>query len=592
MKIKHLFCVLICLMFISVHSIAQNSISSAEKLSAFVKNINTLTYLNPQEKVYLHFDNTGYYAGEHIWFKAYTVTAEKNMPTPLSKTLYVELLEPDGNIIETKKIKLENGQGDGDFLLKGTVKAGYYEVRAYTRYMLNFGTDNVFSRVFPIFSIPKKEGDYTIPKIPQKRPDLLTQREESPSGKNVNLSFYPEGGNIIAGLQSKIAFKATGNNGESIDIEGFVYNKQDEQVAIFKTMHQGMGIFEFIPEAGIKYKVKATYNGKEYSFNLPEIQPSGYMLNVNTQDKDYLYIRLQKSSSLPSDSIGISVSCRGRVYFFETIVFTSDIPFDLRLPKEKLPAGAIQITIFNAEGKVLAERLAFNNNLEFTSLTATGTKESYSPFEKITLDFELKDKTGLPIESSFSIAVRDAGTEPQTSYGGNILTSLLLSSEIKGYVENPAYYFEADDRNRRLKLDLLMLVQGWRRYDWEQMAGVKPFNPEHPIEKGILVEGTVFSLFRKKKQENIEVTELLTNDKSGFSINSCITDSIGNFNFLHDIDGVWNMTLQTKEKDKRKDYRVSLHRNFSYECSEDFVGKNKKKELLINRKSYYLLIIK
>lgn len=552
-----LFC--LCMSVISL--CAQNT--TKEKLESFVKNINTFNRLNPQEKVYLHFDNTGYYVGETIWFKAYVVSSENNNYTSLSKVLYVELLSPKGDIITTHKVRLDNGQGYGDIRLEDHLKTGYYEIRAYTRYMLNFEKDIAFSRVFPIYKEKKEKVEHKIFPIETSRDDRLTLREKQPKSKNVNLEFYPEGGNIVAGLRSRIAFKATNKNGESIDVEGAVYNQSNQVVANFNTLHKGMGIFDIIPEIG-KYKVKALYNGKEHSFNLPEVLPSGYVLNVNNQDSTYLFINLQKSPEYIADSIGVSVSCRGKIYAFETIYWDQDSYF-LRLAKGNMPTGTLQITVFDAQGKIYAERLTFNNSQGYLPLNVVQKEREYLPFEKITLDFLLKHKNDNPIETSFSLSVRDSDTEVPTFYENNILTDLLLSSELRGYIDNPSYYFEKDDKYRRQKLDLLMMVQGWRRYDWQQMAGLTPFEPVHPIEKGILVEGTILSVFGKKKRENIEVTKLITNKDSGFSVGSCLTDSVGNFNFLLDIDGVWQMTLQTKEKNKKKDYRVLLNRNFSPE---------------------------
>ena len=537
-------------------------LSPSEKLSGFVKNINDFSYRNPQEKVYLHFDNTGYFVGENIWFKAYVVNAGNNHFSTLSATLYVELLDSNGGIVETQKIRLVDGQGDGNILLKDLLKPGYFEVRAYTRYMLNFDVNNVFSRVFPVFSKPKQEGDYRLTKLPAPGYNSLTQRERPARTKKVNLSFFPEGGHSVVGLRSKMAFKATGATGEDLDLEGVVYNQDKEEVAAFKTLHRGMGMFEYTPQAGA-YKVTALYNGKEYDFDLPDPVSDGYALSVNNLDENVLLIHLQKSLNHPSESVGISVSCRGKVYSFEVISFEDEDSFSLHVPKDRLPAGCLQVTVFDSSGQVLAERLAFNGKYTHTPLTVKQDKDRYSAFDKISLDFSLADS----LETAFSLSVRDSDTEVPTNYGGDILTTLLLSSEVRGYVSDPSYYFEESTRNRRLLLDLLMLVQGWRRYDWQLLSGVKPFVSVHPIEKGILVEGRVLSLLRKREVDNVEVTQLLTSKDYGFSVGSCFTDSAGRFNFLHDIAGVWDMTLQTREtkksKSRNQNFRVLLDRNFS-----------------------------
>ena len=150
--------------------------SSILQMAEWVKALNTFGRFNPQEKVYLHFDNTGYYLGETIWFKAYVVSAPQLRPTEMSKVLYVELLTPEGRVVETKKLKIVDGQCHGEFLLTdGTLVGGFYEVRAYTRVMLNWGDDVVFSRVFPVFDTPKREGEYEMEMTERARSKALPE---------------------------------------------------------------------------------------------------------------------------------------------------------------------------------------------------------------------------------------------------------------------------------------------------------------------------------------------------------------------------------------------------------------------------------
>src|SRR5665647_1125977 len=187
---------------------SQQDSTALRKLSSFAKKINTFSKEYPQEKVYLHFDNTAYYLSETLWFKGYVVTAAGNALSPLSKTLYVELVSPEGNILETKKLKIENGQCHSDIKLPTSSSfAGFYEVRAYTRFMLNWEKEYLFSRVFPVYDKPVEEGFYrhiiTERSPSQKVPQI---RKEFEQKGNIAMSFYPEGGNLVKGLKSKVAF--------------------------------------------------------------------------------------------------------------------------------------------------------------------------------------------------------------------------------------------------------------------------------------------------------------------------------------------------------------------------------------------------
>src|SRR5665647_777907 len=209
MTSKKIASVFLFFSLISFTAFAQDTIGTSAKLIRFARNAALFSYNNPQEKVYLHFDNTGYFLGETIWFKAYVVEALNNNPSAVSKTLYVELLTPEGQLLQSKKIPIQNGICSGDFQLMDSLPGGYYEVRAYTRCMLNFGPEVVFSRVLPVFDQPVKEGNYADRKITNRKFTVPNLREKNPFKERINVSFYPEGGSLVTGIKSNVAFKAT-----------------------------------------------------------------------------------------------------------------------------------------------------------------------------------------------------------------------------------------------------------------------------------------------------------------------------------------------------------------------------------------------
>ncbi len=537
-------------------------------LQTFVWNINTFNHLYPQEKVYLHFDNTGYYLDENIWFKSYVVTVENNKPSQLSKILYVELLTPEGKVMQTRKLKLENGQAHGDFHLKDSLYAGFYEIRAYTKCMLNFGEDIIFSRVFPVFDKPKNEGHYTGKSmtVRDRRSRVTDYRQKIPKADNINITFYPEGGNLIAGLSNKIAFKATDKQGKSIDVKGVVYNSKGEEVTAFSTVHQGMGAFVIYPD-GNKYTVQVEYEGKKQKAELPQSIQKGYTVQVDNLQAENITVQINKTADMPAETIGLSFACRGKVYGFEPFEITDGQPVVFTLDKGSLPSGVIQITLFTAKGEILAERLAFVKHKDTGKITAVSVRSDYTPMSPIAIDFQAEDNQGDPVETVFSLAVRDTGTDISTNYTGNIMTNLLLSSEVKGYIENPAYYFEKDDVRRRMALDLLLMTQGWRRYSWQQMAGITPFDVRHGIESSLIMEGQILSDARKKEKENVDVTFKLYSADGKKQEGNCRTDSQGYFNFaLQDFYGTADLDVETREGGKLKSNRIQLDRAFSPEA--------------------------
>ncbi|MFT4072946.1 MAG: hypothetical protein QM654_13605 [Dysgonamonadaceae bacterium] len=555
-----LFFLLIISLLISSKQYAQNK---ADTIDALPKRINLFATNYPQEKVYLHFDNTSYYQGENIWFKAYIVRADRHSLSEISKVLYVELVSADGNSVETKKYNIEKGQCHGDFKLPTSSFAGFYEVRAYTRYMLNFREDNYFSRVFPVYDEPKYEGEYKpiISKRPfsQRVPQI---RPEYKQKENLSLNFYPEGGNLVVGLPAKVAFKAIGKDGENASVSGIVTDSNGRQAAEFSSSYLGMGSFEFTPQTG-KYKAKVEYLGREYSFDLPPVMPSGYSLTVENSDPEKIYTRIHKSKSTAGQILGITFSCRGIVYASDRLDFVRDTLIELAVPKKVLPSGVVQATLYSSDSIPLCERLCFVNHNTQMKIGFSQDKPVYQALEQVRMDFDLKDFKGKPIEATFSLAVRDATTSATNPYDENILTNLLLSSELRGYIENPAYYFKSDSPSLKAALDLLMMTQGWSRYDWKQITGQDTFSIKHPVEKGLVMEGSVLSLFRSKKMPDVDLTMILLSDSlSQHGI--CRTDSAGYFNFaLQDFTGEAKLILQSKKKAKRKEMQIRLDRNFS-----------------------------
>lgn len=186
-----------------------------DSLLQFVRNIDVFNHYFPQEKVYLHFDNTGYFEGETIWFKATVLRTDSLSATHLSRVLYVELVSPSGEVVSTQKLCLADGQASGSFRLDRLLHSGFYEVRAYTRYMLNFDAACVFSRVLPVFGKPREEGRYECRMDERgyaRRQPSLRVADTVATGR-MSVRFYPEGGCRVRGLACRVAFEVTGGDG-------------------------------------------------------------------------------------------------------------------------------------------------------------------------------------------------------------------------------------------------------------------------------------------------------------------------------------------------------------------------------------------
>ena len=458
-----------------------------------------------QEKVYLHLDNNCYYKGDTIWYRSYVVRADNLDYTDMSHILYVELLSPDGLVVERQNIIVSpDGYGDGNFALKDSLYSGYYELRAYTRWMLNFRVTEhdygrkdreyfynkemardffrqfgtVYSRVVPVYERPDSAGDYT-QKYIVSRPKTRIEKELK---EDLLVNFYPEGGHLIAGTRCRVAFEVHDEEGQQVDIEGTVRVGDKNDSLRIRTTHQGRGVFTVdVPHDG-RLRARFTYHGKDYRFDLPKTEDVGCVLQLDAVGP-VLTAEIALRGFPEGQSYALAVLCRGMLKSFQTITDGGRVALDTSL----LPTGVNDLILLDENGRLLADRLFFVNHhdLDMNPVTVSGMQSEYQPFEAVTLQFQA------PMAMKhLSISVRDGANEELTYDTGTILTDLLLSSELKGFVAYPDYYFEADDAEHRGALDLLMMVQGWRRYDYAEITSGEKLRYEP--EQYMTVEGSVW----------------------------------------------------------------------------------------------------
>ena len=563
--------------FLSLPIWGQDVESEVSRLTPYVQALQNFSKYIPQEKVYLHFDNTSYYQGDNIWFKCYVTSAQHQL-SDLSKTLYVELLTPGGEIIDKRILRIENGQCHGEFALNQIpFYSGFYEVRAYTKYMLNFGDDIIFSRLLPVFEKPKVEGNFEEKEIMQySRWNPYPMKRERPvREKAVNLRFFPEGGNLVQGIVSKVAFEATDEAGNPIDVTGVVVDRRNQELVSFATLHEGRGVFSYTPDAD-KREAVVDYSGKKYRFDMPQGLPQGIVMEVNNlTDLDSIGITLRKSGNIPSaEMLGVAVLSGGKLQDYFYVWIEKDEAISYKIDKTRLPSGVSQIVLFNSGGEILCDRLIFTACMDdrIDIMAKTG-KPAYMPYEPVEIEFSITDKMTNPVNTTFSLSVRDGANMVESNH--TILTDLLLMSEIKGYVRNPSFYFEDDNDTRRAALDALLMVQGWRRYSWKQMAGVESLDLKYLPEQGIGIDGRIVSFgIRQRPQPNVDVSLLLLQKgkegEAGETVENMadfaetfVTDGEGRFSFTVDVDGRWNMIFGVTEKGKPRNYLVLLNRLFN-----------------------------
>ena len=468
---------------------------AGEPLSHYAANAYRFNKEFPQEKVYLHFDNTSYMTGDTVWFKAYVVNAS-DFSASKSGVLYVDLLNAAGSEMKQQKFKIVDGQANGYICLTNAntetgrrlrgernLLSGYYEIRAYTAYMLNFQDAAVFSRVFPVMEITQDEttGE-NVWKMPtynhfkyQKRP-LMTKTHD------MDVTFYPEGGNMIVGKPCRVAFKVTGKDGLGLDATGVL----DDSIRM-STVHDGMGSFVYTP-SGKRNRVRfETEDGITGTFDLPKAIQYGHTLNIIEQPADSLKLKVISSTGPENlqDSLGLAIMCRGRLMHFSQIPVPQEQSEDtLAIALSGIPEGVCQICLYDRTGSPVSTRMFYHRSKQdIPQIEVHFDKQAYHPLDKVRLDVDVTYK-GNPFSDNICLSVRDDDGH-QGPYYSDLRTDLLLSSDLRGLVWKPEYYFESVDAEHNEALDLLCMVQGWERYDWRQMAGVVEFQEKKRLESGL-----------------------------------------------------------------------------------------------------------
>ena len=557
-----------------------------------MKKGNLLTYLQkamnfnkvvPQEKVYLHFDNMGYFENETLWFKAYVIRTDNGRATDMSKVLYVELLNPSGDVIKLRKYPIDSlGVAHGDMQLDSLLGSGFYEVRAYTRYMTNWGTNAVFSRVFPVFKKPKKEGDYSDLTI---RPEFYANRDPNnrysddslyqkaiDDGvythdhlKTISVNFYPEGGHLIVGKRCRVAVLAVDDNGRPHQGEGFVMNEKGDVLAAVVTDSLGRGLFEVVPDEGtLTYQMrnlKKDEKSQVQFFDLPKAQKQGCTLSLDAVSEKML-ATIQCSDSVCGNLLGYVIMNNGNIIRCDTLTAVPLV--EIEMGRQALPEGVNQMTLFDCLGRIMAERLFFKTPApdKADSIRVVAKTTRLKPCGKVELELRTQPNANL------SFSAMDAHTMTNGKQG-NMKTWMLLSSEVRGYIPNVDYYFEADDKEHRKSADLLMLTQGWRRYDWRLMTERYTFRKPQPFEDKMYLNGTLKTYRKRNPVGNVHLYVIFYNKYGQSLLGQTRTDSVGNYAFeMPFVNGDWKLCIYTTRhlndnEEKRKTYYVGIDRQFS-----------------------------
>lgn len=487
--------------FLAFPSLAQQALLN--KLSSY----KSLVDEYPIEKIHIHTNQPFYNASDTIWFKAYVVNANLNRPSTASNILMVELIDAEGKMIRQNKLMLNVGLADGYILLSDTLKSGGYQIRAYTNGLKNFGSEFYYKRKVNI----------------SNGTDIL----QAKASQKFNVQIFPEGGDLVGGLASTVGFKAIGEDGLGIEVKGNVVDDKGKAVVSFASESLGMGRFIFTPEINRKYFANITSaQGNGLKIEIPTPKQSGYVLSVETKE-DSILLNIGISADLTGKEVILIASQDGMVRYASKKVLSSS-HHSFSIDHSIFYTGLVQFTLFNAESVPVAERLIFCNHNNLLNIS-TDIKSAYKKREKVELLAHLKDMEGNADIGSLSVSVYSEEEYPFNEEDEqSIYVDLLLVSDLKGYIEKPNSYFMKSDSNNALRLDNLLLTQGWRKFSWKERL-----SKEIPVAEKIVmitdkIQGNI-KLPNGKPYANADIILYQYGNSRAFFFSK--TDAEGNFLF-------------------------------------------------------------
>ena len=521
-----------------------------------------------QEKLYLATDKPYYSAGDTIYYSIFLVNSIFFDRSTSSRFVYVELIDATGNIVSRQKLMGEGGRFANAIKLSTKMNNGRYTLRAYTKWQTNFGEELLFEKRINVGNyiddvvrtkvtydfdnvgrvvasvevtnsmfepVASHEVEYSL-RIEGRTTRHITKTDKHgmfrfvfrptddatdcarfhiswggrkldrmvqlPSFKDdFSANFLPEGGNLIAGIEQVVAFRAVGVDGYSVEVEGVVKNRAGEVVCKLHSQHKGMGKFSIVAKAGEKYTVELrTKEGVTRSFVLPEPLLSGCVMNFKQLSSAQGELKISTTPNIAIESLALVIESRGMVnYVVEELARPIIISYD------KLRSGVAKMSLFDKMSrKVVAERLFFVRGA-MASVTLTPSVKHFAPRENILLDFDVRSSKGEPMRGSYVVSVTDMSVVGRDDSADNIVSYMLLNSDLKGHIENPTYYFETDDEERNTALDLVMLTHGWRRYKTEDvLLGRRP-TIKYSAEATQHITGSVSGVVGKAKEPSIMI---------------------------------------------------------------------------------------
>ncbi|MBS1505613.1 MAG: hypothetical protein JSS79_03100 [Bacteroidetes bacterium] len=426
-------------------------LAQQDSLKSLTRKFDNYSVNSFQEKIFVHTDRQLYLTGESMWFSIFLVDAVLHQPDELSKVVYLELISKDNLSVTKTKVAVNNGRGSGSLFLPSSLQSGQYVLIAYTQWMRNFSPDGFFRQPVTIVN----------PFVKLSPPAIA-------SASDFDIQFFPEGGNLVDGIKSTVAFRVVGKDGRGINFKGALLDDKKDTVAHFSPLHFGLGQFTITPSVSQHYQAVITKSkGQKILAPFPVVQESGFSLHVDDSGDHLLVDVYAKLNDVSLMNQWVYLLTESKMIRLNTLVQPlNNGSARFQINKSELREGVNRITLFTKDLRPVGERLYFKPIQRKLKIEITSAKQSYTTRQKVTVNLSaVSDKLKA---SSTALSLSAARLDSMDSNeSGTIENYLALTSELKGHVESPDYYLR--DNVDALAVDNLMLTQGWSRYRWDDI---------------------------------------------------------------------------------------------------------------------------
>lgn len=513
----------------------------AQPLTTVPERFDTYRKQHLQEKLYMHTDQSAYLPGEMLWFRLFYVDGSLHKPLSVSKVAYVELINTEGRAIVQTTVGLGDKAVGGAINLPVSLPSGTYVLRAYTQWMRGTSPDFFFEKVITLVN-PFRKPDLPLPT------DTLAWSVQS----------YPEGGQLVAGLPATVAVQATDTRtGRGATYQGVVLTQTNDTVARFTPHRFGLGTFRLTPAANTTYRLRLTdARGRAVVRPItPAIANEGYTMQVEAGPNEQIQITVRSNVPGQTNADVYLLGHTRQVVGVSERQSLRDGQATFMVPLQQLGEGVSHLTVFTAAGQPVCERLWFRQPKAALTAQVTTHKPTYGARTPATLSLTTRLPNGAPAIADASVAVfrLDSLAAPDPV---NLPDYLWLTSDLRGTIENPAYYLTQTGPDADMARNNLMLTHGWRRFRWDAVLNPAPNTPPvFPEHQSLTVRGRVLNA--RTGQPVADVATYLSVPGQGSRLASRRSDAFGYVRYeLPDLVGPHELVGQTAPPDST--YRVEL----------------------------------